>query len=468
MTMGGLLKLLQEYADSDYLPMHMPGHKRRMGRTENPYRIDVTEIEGMDDLHHAEGILLYAQGRAARLYHSEETHYLINGSTAGVLSAVAGCTSFGGTLLMARNCHKSVYHGAWLKGLRTVYLYPQSTGGLGINGVISPEDVDRALCADPKIQAAVITSPTYDGIVSDVEEIARIVHTYGIPLIVDEAHGAHFPFSDGFPKDSVSSGADVVIHSLHKTLPALTQSALIHLNGPLIDREKIRKYLAVYQTSSPSYVLMAGIDECMEWVQTHPQAFQDFYRALCRFRTELQRLNNLELLEIPGMDLSKILLSVRQTDRSGKELAAVLREEYRIETEMACGTYVCAITTVMDTEKSLERFRRALFSVDNRLGRREDTGHFTDEVIRTKSVCTLLQAEEASKEPVLLRHASGRISGDFVMLYPPGIPLLAPGEIITEEMLLRIRQYLEQDLEVRGIYKGRIWVIREEKRRTDG
>ncbi len=462
MTMSELLKLLKTYADSDYLPMHMPGHKRCMRGIGDPYKIDFTEIEGLDDLHHAEGILLYAQGRAAKMYQSEETHYLVNGSTAGILSAVAGCTTFGGTLLMARNSHKSVYHGALLKGLQTVYLYPQSMSSLGINGVILPEDVDLALRSNPEIQAVVITSPTYDGVVSDVEEIARITHSYGVPLIVDEAHGAHFPFSDRFPKDSVSCGADVVIHSLHKTLPALTQSALIHLNGPLIDRERIRKYLAVYQTSSPSYVLMAGIDECMEWVRTHVQAFEDFFEELMKFRTELRKMKSLELLKIPGMDLSRILLSVRHTGIHGTELAAFLREEHHIETEMACGTYVCAITTVMDTKRSLERFCHALFQADSRLCRRTDTENFTDEVIRTKSVYTLLQAEEAKKEPVLLKDACKRISGTFVMLYPPGIPLLAPGEIITEELLFRIRQYMERELEVRGIYMDRIWAVKEE------
>ena len=363
---------------------------------------------------------------------------------------------------MARNSHKSVYHGALLKGLQTVYLYPQSMSSLGINGVILPEDVDLALRSNPEIQAVVITSPTYDGVVSDVEEIARITHSYGVPLIVDEAHGAHFPFSDRFPKDSVSCGADVVIHSLHKTLPALTQSALIHLNGPLVDREKIRKYLAVYQTSSPSYVLMVGIDECMEWVRTHVQAFEDFFEELVKFRAELQKMKSLELLKIPGMDLSRILLSVRHTGIHGTELAAFLREEHHIETEMACGTYVCAITTVMDTKRSLERFRHALFQADSRLCRRTDTENFTDEVIRTKSVYTLLQAEEAKKEPVLLKDACKRISGTFVMLYPPGIPLLAPGEIITEELLFRIRQYMERELEVRGIYMDRIWAVKEE------
>lgn len=464
-----LLEVLKNYADSDYLPMHMPGHKRRAGEIGNPYFIDLTEIEGFDNLHDAEGILSEAQKRAAKLYRSEETHYLINGSTGGILSAVAGCTSPGGTLLMARNCHKSVYHGAFLGKLRTRYLYPHSTGNLGINGAVLPEDVEKELRTHSEIQAAVITSPTYDGIVSDVKQIAGIVHKYGIPLIVDEAHGAHFPFSEYFPPDSISCGADVVIHSLHKTLPSLTQTALIHLNGSLIHREKIRKYLSIYQTSSPSYVLMASIDECVEWVRLHPEAFETFAGQIQDFRDGLQKMKRLKLLEVPGMDRSRIVVSVREAGIHGRKLADLLREKFHIETEMACSSYVCAITTVADTKESLERLKQAFLSIDRMLddqiyrvsrGRDEDV---SDEVIETDSVCSLSQAEEKEKEMISLKDAYGKVCGDFIMLYPPGIPLLAPGEIITEELIRRIGRYKKENLELQGIHGERILVLREER-----
>ena len=195
--MSELVKTLRNYADSDYLPMHMPGHKRRLGVGEmgDPFFIDITEIEGTDNLHHAEGVLKHVQEQAAELYHSEETHYLVNGSTCGILTAISGCVSRGGTILLARNSHKSAYHGVMLRDLNVRYLYPQSTGNLGINGAIDPADVEKMLEQDPSIQAVMITSPTYDGVVSDVRKIAEITHKKGIPLIGDEAHGAHFPFS---------------------------------------------------------------------------------------------------------------------------------------------------------------------------------------------------------------------------------------------------------------------------------
>ena len=474
--MSELLKRLKEYADSDFLPMHMPGHKRRTGSIGNPFFIDITEIEGFDNLHHAEGLLLEAQKRAAALYRSEETHYLVGGSTAGILAAVTGCTTFGGKILMARNCHKSAYHAAMLRGLETVYIYPSDPpeyphiySRRGINGQILPEDVEKFLNETEGVQAVLITSPTYDGVVSDVRAIADVVHRHGLPLIVDEAHGAHFPFSEYFPEDSISCGADVVIHSLHKTLPALTQSALIHMNGSLVDRERIRRYLTVYQTSSPSYVLMAGMDECVEWVETHQEAFDQFARELEHVRSMLGGMKALHLMDGPRMDRSKILVSVKDAGISGNELHRLLRENYSIELEMACSSYVCALTSVADQEEELFRLGRAFLGLDESLSRCSDwrpggqDAEISDGVLPARRVCTLLEAEGHEKEWCLLTEAAGRVSADFVTLYPPGIPILAPGELAEQPMLRRIGTYIREGLEVNGVSRGRILVWKEDK-----
>lgn len=466
--MGELFKKLKEYADSDYLPMHMPGHKRRMGELGNPFFIDITEINGFDDLHHAEGILLDAQMRAAQLYESEETHYLVNGSTAGILSAVSGCTSYGGKILMARNCHKSAYHAVFLRGLTAKYIYPHFFENMWINGWISPSAVEEALKKDPDIQAVLITSPTYDGVVSDVEQIAEVVHHYGIPLIVDEAHGAHFPFSDHFPKDSVSCGADVVVHSLHKTLPSLTQTGLLHLNGPRIDRERIRKFLTIYQSSSPSYVLMASMDNCVEWISGHKDDFDRFWQRITVLRKGLQNMRCLKLLEVPGMDQSRILVSVQGTNITGQALADRLRERFHIELEMACSSYVCAITSVADSEERLGRLLDAFLETDRdldfhsgRISTEKIKGERKDTVLPAKSICTILQAEERPKTDCRLEGAEGKISGGFVMLYPPGIPILAPGERISPEIIRRLEQYMEDGFQVHGMKDRNLQVLEE-------
>lgn len=243
-----LINRLAAYARSDMYPFHMPGHKRRTGPEEsfmnsctdsftNPFAVDITEIEGFDNLHHPEGILKDSMKWAADVYGADQTYYLINGSTGGILAAVCGSVPRGGRILVSRNCHKSVYHGICLNQLKTSYVYPQEIEGLGIQGGITAEDVDRMLNRYMDTQAVLIVCPTYDGIVSDIEAIARIVHRAGLPLIVDEAHGAHFRYDAMFPVSALDLGADVVIQSVHKTLPSLTQTALLHIkcNRPTVD-----------------------------------------------------------------------------------------------------------------------------------------------------------------------------------------------------------------------------------------
>ena len=294
--MGELFDKLANYGNSGIYPFHMPGHKRQKTVDFNPYKIDITEIEGFDNLHHAEGVLLEAQKKAEKLYGSEESHFLINGSTAGILSAVSACAKK--TVLIARNCHKAVYHAALIRNLDVYYVYPEIQEEFMLNGGINPADVERSLEEHPEIEAVVITSPTYDGIVSDVKRIAEIAHAYGKPLIVDEAHGAHFGFSKYFPENSVHLGADIVIHSLHKTLPSYTQTALIHINGKLVDRQKVRMFLQMYQTSSPSYILMAGIDECIRYVEEQgTDAFDKFAERLDRIYKRAKEFRSIHLVD---------------------------------------------------------------------------------------------------------------------------------------------------------------------------
>ena len=210
----------------------MPGHKRQAVTPylTDPWKEDITEITGFDNLHHAEGILKEAQEYGAKIFRAKQTWFLINGSTAGILAAVSACTSPGGKILMARNCHKAVF-------------YPSREVEMGLNGGISPKEVETALEQHSDIQAVVITSPTYDGILSDVKSIAQAAHRHRVPLIVDEAHGAHLPFHECFPKSALYQGGDLVIQSLHKTLPSLTQTAVIHRQSDLVSGERLERFL---------------------------------------------------------------------------------------------------------------------------------------------------------------------------------------------------------------------------------
>lgn len=469
-NMKYLYDSLLEYQQTNAYPFHMPGHKRRGCEFVNPFLIDITEIDQFDNLHHAEGILKEAQERAGKLYGSEETHFLVNGSTCGILSAISACTNKGGKILMARNCHKAAYHGALLGDLEIVYVYPCPERHFGINGGIDPEQVRECLEEDREIQAVLVTSPTFDGVVSDVGEIARIAHVRGVPLIVDEAHGAHFGFHPYFPVSSVEQGADLVIHSLHKTLPSFTQTALLHVNGRLVDRKKLDLYLGIYQTSSPSYVLMAGMDECMRRIDREgKQLFSEFAKRLDLFYERVLQLKRIKVAgkwligeaQINDFDPSKLILSACQLGMDGNMLQQRLRRDYHLELEMAAGGYALALTSVMDSEEGLNRLWQALLDLDRGPGgqssQRGDMGVtadaksvWDDTVASNTCVCRISQALEAEKERIPLKESAGRISGEFLYLYPPGIPLLVPGERIETQLIERIEQYKSRGFAVQG------------------
>lgn len=367
-----LLERLERYCASDALPMHMPGHKRNPAALHlpSPASIDVTEIDGFDNLHGAEDLLLTCQRRAARVFGADETHFLVNGSSGGILAAITACVPRGGTLLMARNAHKSALNAVTLGGIRPEYLYPDFLPESGISGAIPPGQVEEALAANPGIRCAFITSPTYEGVISDVAAIADACHRHGAILIVDEAHGAHLGFGS-FPQSAIRLGADVTIQSVHKTLGSLTQTALLHISGPRVDRERLRRMLTVYQTSSPSYILMASIDECVCRMERQGDAIAGAWlEGLDGFRRAARGLHHLRLLpaepprpddarsnaigcaegRIPQrefrnrwtpfrLDPSKIVISAHGTNIGGPELQRILRQRFHIELEMAAGHY---------------------------------------------------------------------------------------------------------------------------------
>ena len=455
--MASLYDKLIEYNKSDYYGFHMPGHKRneKMFGTRLPYGIDITEIDGFDDLHHAETLIKDQEERAARLYKAEETHFLVNGSTVGILSAILGVTNRGDKILVARNCHKSVYNAMELNGLRPIYIYPEYEKDLQINGEVSGEKIEILLNENPDIKAVMIVSPTYDGVLSDVEKIAQIVHKRGIPLIVDEAHGAHFGFHPYFPDNSNVKGADIVIHSVHKTLPSLTQTALIHINGEIVDREKVRKYLHMLQSSSPSYILMASIDRCMELLESEGDTlFELFAQRIDVLRTELQGLKHLEILQTEQFDRSKFLISVKKTGITSKKLADILLHTYHLQMEMTGGTYVLAMTALGDTKEGFERLKRALFKIDKSLSDEKQEDYLPVELPKLPLVCTNEEIERkkcGNEELILWKASIGRISTEYAYVYPPGIPLIVPGEQITQEAIQVLALYAELGFSVEGI-----------------
>ena len=460
--MERLYKKLERYGQSDFYPFHMPGHKRNLASSAGkfPFERDITEISGFDNLHHAEGILKEAQENAAQLYGTRRCFFSVNGSTAALLSAISACVSKGGSILVVRNCHKAVYHALYLRELQPVYIYPHEDSRLGINGGISPSRVERYLEEHPEVEAVLITSPTYDGIVSNVEKIAEIAHRHEVPLIVDEAHGAHFRFSEYFPVSAADLGADIVIQSFHKTLPSMTQTAVLHVCSDRVDVEKVKQFMAIYQTSSPSYILMASIDACVDKMQKDgQQMFREFTFQLEKARQRLSQCQKIQLVQ-PGMldstdvfdyDRSKLLFSTVGTSMNGHELHARLRDEFHIEMEMEAENYVLGIAAVGDTEEGFERLCSAIEKIDAETETETDAGQEGTSYAKMKQVLSITQAMDAQQRRFPLEESIGKISGEFAYLYPPGIPILVPGEQISGHLVRNVRRYMEQGLEVQGL-----------------
>ena len=443
-----LYDALTQYSSTDAYPFHMPGHKRRAAHLCDPALIDITEIDGFDNLHHAEGILKEAQERAAALYGSSETHFLVNGSTAGILSAIGACTRPDSCLLMARSSHRSAYNAAALNRVRTAWLYDP----------VDPAQVEAALEKQTDVCALFLTSPSYDGVVCDVERIAQIAHNRGVILIVDEAHGAHFGMHPCFPESSVKLGADLVIHSLHKTLPALTQTALLHVNGPLADRRRLRYLLSVYQTSSPSYVLMASMDQCIRLLSEQKDTlFAAYADRLWRFY-ERTKLSHYSFRRTD--DPSRILIcpgfcSALSDGTAAMQLYHTLRERFHLQPEMVSPSHVLMLSSVCDDEEGFRRLSDALLTLDREFAAGIKARHVSKSCPHAiapeasfppsgrqsgespQTCCTIAAALEERTQAVPFSDSAGYVSAEFLMRYPPGVPLLVPGERITEAIIRR-------------------------------
>jgi arginine/lysine/ornithine decarboxylase len=424
-------------------------------------RIDVTEVEGTDDLHEPEGILLEAQQHAAKLCHAEDTFFLVGGSTAGILAAISAAVPRGSKILMSRASHRSTYHAVYLRQLRPAYLYGTILAPFDLCEAITPEEVRRGLEEHPDTQAVFLVSPTYEGRIADLKSIAEIVHAYGIPLIVDEAHGAHLGWSPLTAPSAMECGVDLAIQSTHKTLPAPTQTALLHCRGSLVDRAKLRRFLRIYQTSSPSYPLMAGIDNALRVMETRgEELLSDLCRRYDIMMTELSSMKNLAFLPVDPVrqDIGKLVISGKGKI-TGKEIAEFLRE-HGIETEMALTSYCLAMFTVGDTPEGFRRMSEVLRDLDHRLEETESSGlpaagQILSELFTRANAPKQIQLPseswDAEAEYVSQDAAEGRVAADFLYLYPPGTPILVPGEEIGARQLQAMRTCLQLGLEIRGL-----------------
>ena len=443
---------LEEYAKRDDYPFHMPGHKRRELLMENPYHIDVTEIPGFDNLHEPAGLILEVMEKMADIYHAKKTYLLVGGSTCGNLAAFSAAVPVGASVIIGRNCHKSIYHGALLRQAKIHYTIP-CQNELGFVDYTPLKEYENILNENPDIAAIVVTSPTYEGMLEPIDEIVSLAHSRKIPVIVDAAHGAHLGFHPYFGKSILESGADAVIMSLHKTLPALTQTALLHVgNNSLIDEKMIETYLDVYETSSPSYVLMSSICKCAKFLEDSKEKFEIYVNRLQSFYKDCGKLRNLKVEKRFNQDPSKIIIETKNTSMTGHALEVILREKYGLVLEMSSFNYGLAMTSVMDTEQGFLRLKNALFEIDDIQTISCEKLHVTPKLYEpSQQVLSYHEAMDAKKIEVPLLEAAGMVAGNFVAIYPPGIPLLVPGERIHKETIDVLVEAKNQGLQINGL-----------------
>lgn len=498
-----ILSGLTAYNTEGCYPWHMPGHKRRLNTifpdiVENPFSIDVTEVGDLDEFHDPHGIISEAMNRAAEVYGSHKSYYLVNGSTCGIMAALSAVCRPGDKLIVARNCHKSVYNAIRLLQLRPIYIMPEWNEELGMFGGVSPEQVRKMVKQYSDAKCVLLVSPTYEGVVSDVEKIAKIVHKAGVPLIVDEAHGAHFEFMSNvnetisttnyknIPNPAIRLGADIVIESLHKTLPAMTQCAILHEKSNIVDTERLEEYLSIYQSTSPSYVFLATTEACIEKMNYERDGLFIIYKELLsEYRKRFAQLSHIHLVEESdfkkqsacGYDDGKLVFSVKDCGyerdgeiiaMTGTKLGTILQEEYGQMMEMAAGNYVIAMTSVADSKEAFESLYLAMESIDAQLTDVEQPADTILYKTLPEHKMNIAEAREHKRVDIPFEDAIGKISGSYIYVYPPGIPIVTPGEVLSLGVMQEIKAAMDSDQNIKGITmdeKGRSYVnvIRENR-----
>ena len=445
---------LKEYVSSGILPMHMPGHKRKVPKEIKEsmvdiFTMDLTEVEGTDNLHDATGIIKDSMEFASNIYRTKKTYYLINGSSCGILAGIRACACTGNYkkqksyIIIAENAHFSVYNAIELLDLVPIYLNI-GYNSLGIADGCDVERLKKLLEINKKknIVAAMLTSPTYEGVVSDIQEIANILHDAKIPLIVDEAHGAHLMYIEkttkkyvssnidmNFPISALNLGADIVIQSLHKTLPSLTQTALCHINSNLVDEKHLEESLHMFETSSPSYIFMSSIDACIRYMNENDAKMRTYLNDLWEFIKSIKHFEHIHLWRCDsnlGYDFTKLVIYSDILD--GITLANILRESYNIETEMSKLGFVLAYSTVCDDKNDFKRLYEALNDIDK----------------------NFFYIENESLINLDIKYLN-KVAEKNIYIYPPGVPVIKKGDIIDIDSFKLLEEYIKKGKRVYGL-----------------
>lgn len=454
-----VITAIREYQKLNVIPFDVPGHKRGRGIPElvdffgeDILDIDYNSMKCLDNIGNPKGVIKEAHELMADLYGADHAFFLTNGTTSGVQAMIMSACDCGDQVILPRNVHKSVINGLIIAGVRPVYIQPEVNYELGITIGVTPERVEEAILQHPNAKAVFLINPTYYGVVSDLKAIIEICKKHDKAVLVDEAHGAHLPFHEDLPAPAMSLGADMAAVSLHKTGGSLTQSSVLLLKEGKIQKSRVNSILNMMQTTSASYLLMASLDGARKILATRGKEIFDKALHIARYaREEINKIPHFyafgkELIDGKGVfnyDETKLSINTSQLGITGLEVYDILRNEYMIQMELADVHNVMAIISLGDNIENVEALIAALKDISAKYKK--------DKVIKNTVVLenpeVVVPPREAfykHRSSMPIEESEGKISGEFFMVYPPGIPILTPGERITKEILKYIRILKEE------------------------
>lgn len=473
-----LLDAITKFIDTKPAYFRIPGHRLDRGISskwtdrvgKEVFAYDVTETPFTDDLHSPEGAIEEAQELLRELYHADKSFFLVNGTTCGNEAMLLSAAFEGQEVMIARNAHKSAMMGLIMSGAKPVYIMPEILDERGLQGGITPEQVRCTFNEHPNCKALFLVSPSYYGIVSDLKAIADICHEYGAMLLVDEAHGGHLYFHEALPKGALEQGADMCVQSMHKVTGALTQASVLHMKSQLVEIERLITNLHIVQSTSPNYLLMTSLDCARYELAMHGTEMMK--QALELAENARKRINEIEGFSCMGqevigqagvadVDRTRLVISAKKLGFTGFALEETLFERYAVNMELADYENVLAIVTYANTKEELERLIKACEEIAQEYGKRDKMTCEQPQLPPIpEQVYTPRQAYFAKTQEIVWQQAVGEISAEMIAPYPPGIPIIYPGERITQEVWDYLEKFRREKRHIHGSRDGRLEIIR--------
>ena len=453
-----IIEELNNIVDNKLISFHVPGHK--LGKIYDKlnytntlnkiYSMDTTEIQGTDNLHSPEGIIKESQERASEVFKSDETYYLINGSTCGIQAAIMALCPPKSKIIANRDCHQSVINACILGDVDPVYINSEVDKNTNILKGINIDDAIKVIDSNLDAKAIILTYPTYYGMTYDLKRVCDYAHSKDIAVIVDEAHGAHLGLSEELPKTALEQGADIVIQSTHKTLPSFTQSSMIHIQGDRVNKEQLVSILKIIESSSPSYMLMASLEIAVDIYNKYgTKLMNELLNNIDKLKNSFKENNGIGFYDTD--DKTKIFISTINMGLIGYELETILREEYNIQVELSNyygSLLICTIGNDNDDFKSLETALNEILE-KYRSNKNIEKIEYPNNIPVKK--LTPREAFYKEKKSVKIYESVGKICGEYIIPYPPGISLTSPGEIITNEIIDYMLFCKEKGMNVSGL-----------------